>query len=181
MVLVDPSAPGQNELLASSFPKYLDFQAQQIAELHKCADDPKSPQCVDPASELDNFATDGTELNAALHGFGTMPLIVLTATGDMKGMKQMMGANDQQVATVIKGWTNLHDQLAAQSSRGINCVIDGSGHYIQVDKPNVVIDAIREVMTLLGQPSVKPTCPASASTTTPPTKAPQRLRSSRRR
>jgi hypothetical protein len=181
MVLVDPSAPGQQELLSSSFPKYSDVQEQQVAELHKCADDPKSPQCVDPASELDSFAADGTELNAALHGFGTMPLIVLTAIDDKKAMKQMMGANDSQVATVVKGWTNLHDQLAAQSTRGINCVIEGSGHYIQVDKPNVVIDAIRQVMTLLAQPSVKPTCPASASTTTRPTTAPQRSRSSQKR
>jgi pimeloyl-ACP methyl ester carboxylesterase len=181
MVLVDPSAPGQQELLSSNYPKYPEVQAQQVASLHKCADDPKSPQCVDPASELDSFGQDGAELNGALHGFGTMPVIVLTATDDKKAMKQMMGANDGQVATVVKGWTSLHDQLAAQSSRGINCVIDGTGHYIQVDKPQAVVDAILQVMTLLQQPSVKPTCPVSASATSRPATTPQRSRSSQKR
>jgi pimeloyl-ACP methyl ester carboxylesterase len=179
MVLVDPSAPGQNELLSSNFPKYAAFETEQIASLHKCADDPKRPQCVDPASELDSFGQDSAELNGAMHGYGTTPLIVLTATDDIKAMRAQMGATAAQTATVQQGWINLHDQLAAQSSRGINCVVPDTSHYIQIDKPQVVIDAIRQVMTLT--PSEKPTCPASASIPSQPVPTPRRLRSSQRR
>lgn len=207
MVLVDPSAPGQNELLASNIAKYPAFMAQQLASLDQCADDPSLKQCVpapdphlsaalnsairamerapatwqDPASELDSFDQDTAQLSGAMHGYGSMPLIVLTSLENITTMKSLLGATDAQIATVQEGWMNLHDQLAAQSSRGINCVVPGAGHYIQVDKPDVVIDAIRQIMMLLEQPSAKPTCPASASATTRPGTTPQRSRSSQRR
>lgn len=205
MVLVDPSASGQEELFSSNFPKYSAFQAQQLASLHQCADDPTQKQCAlppdphlsaalnevirvmirapaawqDPASELDTFGEDTTEVNGAMHGYGTMPLIVLTSTGDIKALQQTMSASDAQVAIVQKGWISLHDQIAAQSSRGVNCVIPNSGHYIQTDDPGAVIDAIRQVVTLT--PAAKPTCPASASASSRPVPTPRRLQPSQRR
>ncbi|MGB6986988.1 MAG: alpha/beta hydrolase [Candidatus Aquilonibacter sp.] len=205
MVFVDPSASGQEELLSSNFPKYSAFEAQQLAMLHQCADDPTQKQCAqpadphvsaalnaviramirapaawqDPASELDSFGEDTTEVNGAIHGYGAMPLIVLTATEDLKALQATMGASDAQVTIVQKGWISLHDQLAAQSSRGINCVIPHTSHYIQIDQPQVVIDAIRQVVTLT--PAAKPTCPASASAPSRPVPTPRRSRPSQRR
>ncbi len=43
-------------------------------------------------------------------------------------------------------WTTLQLELAALSSQGRRIVALGSGHGIQLDKPQVVIDAIREVL-----------------------------------
>jgi len=185
MVLVDPSVPGQEALLTSELPKYAAFEDQQRAQLHRCADDPAQKACRpamaaaawrDVASELDNFGEDGAELDTASHGYGSMPIIVLTATEDMKSMQHEMGASNAQVEAVTNGWTTLHDQLAAQSSRGVNCVIAGSGHYIQTDKPNVVIEAIRQVLSLIPTDE-KPSCAAWASPTSRPKRAPQRSRS----
>ncbi|HTZ55512.1 MAG TPA: alpha/beta hydrolase [Candidatus Acidoferrum sp.] len=190
MVLVDPSTPGQQELIASLFPKYQAYEAAQSADMHKCAEAPTLASCVgatqrtsaawaDPVSEIDNFNESAAELNGAAHGYGAMPLIVLTSTSNLKTIQPLMGATNAQVATAQAGWVALHDQLAAQSTRGINCIIPGAGHYIQIDDPRAVIEAIRQVMTLT--PSAKPTCPASASTTRRPVPTPRRSQSSQRR
>ncbi len=190
MVLVDPSTPGQQELIASQFPKYQAYETEQSANMHKCAEAPTLASCegatlrtsaawADPVSEIDNFSESAAELNAATHGYGPMPLIVLTSSTNLKTIQPMMGATNAQVAVAQAGWVTLHDQLAAQSTRGINCIVPGAGHYIQIDQPQVVIDAIRQIMTLT--PSAKPTCPASALAPTQPTPAPRRSRSSQRR
>ncbi|HEX8806432.1 MAG TPA: alpha/beta hydrolase [Candidatus Aquilonibacter sp.] len=203
MVLVDPSAPGQEELFSSQFPRYQAYEAAQSASLHKCADDPVQPSCVpqsdpqlsatlnaaiaemlrksgawaDPASEFDSVGKDSTEVNGAAHGFGSMPLIVLTSTANFKTMQGPMGATNAQVATAQAGWITLHDRLVAQSTRGVNCVVPDAGHFIQTDRPDVVIDAIRQVIMLQSQTTAKPTCPVSASPASPPKPTPRRSRS----
>jgi pimeloyl-ACP methyl ester carboxylesterase len=43
----------------------------------------------------------------------------------------------------------LHEGLAHLSSRGVHRIIKGSGHEIQLDKPQAVIDAVDEVLRQL--------------------------------
>jgi hypothetical protein len=43
-------------------------------------------------------------------------------------------------------WLRMHDELAALSSRGVNRVVDRSGHYIQKDRPDVVIETVGSVV-----------------------------------
>ena len=43
-------------------------------------------------------------------------------------------------------WSKGHDDIAALSSRGINARVPGTGHYIHGAKPQVVIDAIEQVV-----------------------------------
>ncbi|WP_309604653.1 alpha/beta hydrolase [Phenylobacterium sp.] len=43
-------------------------------------------------------------------------------------------------------WRAGHVALAARSSRGRLVVVPGSGHFIQKDRPDAVIDAVREVL-----------------------------------
>jgi hypothetical protein len=81
-----------------------------------------------------------------------------------------MGASKAQVAVVQSGWVAMHDQLAAQSSRGVNCVIAGVGHFIQIDKPDDVIEAIRQVIRLIPIEQ-KPSCAAWPSPKPAPTAA----------
>jgi len=40
----------------------------------------------------------------------------------------------------------MHEALAHLSSRGVHRIIKGSGHHIQLDKPQAVIDAVDEVL-----------------------------------
>ncbi len=75
--------------------------------------------------------------------FGAMPLVVLSIehpwdTGSPAGARL-----DRSYG---KFWNALHADLAHLSTRGVNRVIKGSGHEIQLDKPQAVIDAVDEVL-----------------------------------
>ena len=98
------------------------------------------------ASEYENIATrDSDQIDAARRPLGDLPLIVLTAekTGLAPGM------SPEQVAAVSGLWRRMHDETATLSSRGENRLVMGSGHLVQVDKPQVVIDTVNEVVGLV--------------------------------
>ena len=76
--------------------------------------------------------------------FGDKPLIVLTHS-DMS----YPGATPEQTVQIEKAWNLGHDRLAALSTRGSNTVVPGSGHYIQLDQPQAVIDAIQQAIAQL--------------------------------
>jgi pimeloyl-ACP methyl ester carboxylesterase len=77
--------------------------------------------------------------------YGRMPLIVLTASELLSppGQPQIP---DAQARQVLDGFRLAHDKMAALSTRGVNRVVDGSSHFIHQIKPQVVIDAINEVV-----------------------------------
>jgi pimeloyl-ACP methyl ester carboxylesterase len=94
-------------------------------------------------SEYENIATrDSDEIDAARTPFGDMPLIVLTAekTGLSPGMSL------EQQAAVAGMWRAMHDETATLSRRGENRLVMGSGHLIQVDRPDAVVAAVDEVV-----------------------------------
>jgi len=86
---------------------------------------------------------DDDELDAASGNLGDMPLVVLTAG---QTMGSFPGLSDAQRAQFAAAWTAGHDALAHRSSRGKNVPVADSGHYIQIDRPAVVLDAIRHVV-----------------------------------
>src|SRR5262249_41712330 len=71
-----------------------------------------------------------------------IPLIVLTAVND----RPMWGLPMADSLAVKAAWRESHDELAALSSRGERRDAPESGHMIQLEKPRVVIGAIREVI-----------------------------------
>ncbi len=71
-----------------------------------------------------------------------MPLIVLTAGQAPKDP----GLTDVQNQAWAKTWMQAHDDMAALSTRGRNRVVAGSGHFIQFEQPQAVIDAVDEVV-----------------------------------
>jgi pimeloyl-ACP methyl ester carboxylesterase len=87
-------------------------------------------------------ADDG-ELDAASGNLGDIPLVVLTAGHSMAGFP---GLTDVQRAQFAAAWLAGHDALAHRSSRGRHVVVADSGHYIQIEQPAVVLDAIRHVV-----------------------------------
>jgi pimeloyl-ACP methyl ester carboxylesterase len=77
---------------------------------------------------------------------GAMPLVVLSIehpwnTGTPAGSRL-----DRSYGKI---WNALHADLAHLSSRGVHRIIKGSGHEIQLDKPQAVIDAVDEVLRQL--------------------------------
>jgi len=75
------------------------------------------------------------------HRLGAIPLVVLSIehpwnTGTTAGVRL-----DRSYGKI---WNALHQDLARLSSRGVHRIIKGSGHEIQLDKPQAVIDAVQE-------------------------------------
>jgi pimeloyl-ACP methyl ester carboxylesterase len=78
----------------------------------------------------------------AARSFGDMPLVVLSRTlanGDSWRTAAENAAFDAR-------WRAGHAALAARSRHGRLTVVEGAGHFIQNDRPEVVISAIQEVV-----------------------------------
>jgi pimeloyl-ACP methyl ester carboxylesterase len=78
---------------------------------------------------------------------GAMPLVVLST-------EHSWGASGTPAdvwfhRSYSKVWIALHQALANLSSHGVHRIIDGSGHQIELEKPQAVIDAVDEVLRQL--------------------------------
>lgn len=67
---------------------------------------------------------------------GDKPLVVLTHRS----------ADPEPDPKAYAAWVELHAELAKESSRGRQVMVDDSGHFIAVDQPARVVEAIREVV-----------------------------------
>ncbi|BFI95219.1 MAG: alpha/beta hydrolase [Rhodanobacter sp.] len=76
--------------------------------------------------------------------YGDMPIIVLTHSPYPKAKDETQDERNQR--TLL--WESLHLDVAAMSTRGVNEIVPNSGHYIQYDHPQVVIDAIEQVLSI---------------------------------
>lgn len=94
-------------------------------------------------SEEENIDTaSADELRAARHSLGAMPMIVLTRSPPPPGPDQ----TQQQRDALNKLWDSLHDEIAAESTRGVNLTVPYSGHMIQWDQPQVVVDTVLGIL-----------------------------------
>jgi pimeloyl-ACP methyl ester carboxylesterase len=77
---------------------------------------------------------------------GSLPLVVLSPEDSWSDGTP---AGDQFSRAYSKKWIAMHEALAHLSSRGVHRYIPGSGHGIQLDKPQAVIDAVESVLAQL--------------------------------
>jgi len=80
-----------------------------------------------------------------INSFGNLPLIVISA-GHGDRLASFSDAENQQL------WENMQieqTELAGLSSQGKQIIAEKSGHHIQLDQPELVIDAIRQVIEVI--------------------------------
>jgi pimeloyl-ACP methyl ester carboxylesterase len=95
-------------------------------------------------SEIAHLAsTSSEELDAARRALGDMPLIVLSA-GRFPPPPELSA---KQAEAYRHAGLALHAEVAALSTRGQQRIVD-AGHGIQLEKPDVVIAAIEEVLAM---------------------------------
>jgi pimeloyl-ACP methyl ester carboxylesterase len=93
-------------------------------------------------SELDGvLGASSDQVAAARRSYGAIPLIVLT--GGAPVFPGLSTSDRDKLLDIIK---QMHGELAALSTRGVDRIVPGSGHYVQIDKPQAVIDAVSEVL-----------------------------------
>lgn len=75
-------------------------------------------------------------------GLGDLPLIVLS-----HGLPDSTsGVNDAEQSQFEQEWSKMQAELAALSSNSKQVIAERSGHYIQLDQPDLVIESILELV-----------------------------------
>jgi pimeloyl-ACP methyl ester carboxylesterase len=175
IVLVDPSVENQIPVMEAAAPAIAENDRKSLAFVRACADPQPSAEVVarcarsapksfppdlaasyvaahGPAffqtfqSEVESFLTlDSREVAAERRQLGSTPFIVLT-----RGERSSDIPADQ-AAVEWNLWNQMHNDLAKLSTVGVNRVVQGANHYIQLDKPDAVVDAVEEVVTTTRQ------------------------------
>jgi pimeloyl-ACP methyl ester carboxylesterase len=169
LVLVDPSVENQIDRFAAVAPAFAALARAGNPVAKPCSQDPRpanlaamcgggrptgapedvwarlrSPSAYQTGqAELTAFQEmNSQEVIAARKPFGALPLVILTAT-----RHPAPGITADEAAVVEREWNRMHDEVATLSTHGENRRIEGAAHYIHGDHPQVVIDAVVEVVT----------------------------------
>jgi pimeloyl-ACP methyl ester carboxylesterase len=113
----------------------------------------------------ENRAIGATLRYAGRHRqLGDRPLVVLTGAQRMAPqVRERLGMSEAEEARRSSAWTRLHDDQATWSTRSRHEIVEDAGHYIHIDRPDVVIRAVREVVAAARQTGApKPSIAAPA-------------------
>ena len=73
---------------------------------------------------------------------GEIPVIVLTAGA----RKQYHGISDELHEDAERVWLQLQREIAATSTQSIHQIVEGSSHQMVIDKPEAIVEAIRNLV-----------------------------------
>jgi pimeloyl-ACP methyl ester carboxylesterase len=141
-------------MLVPGSPEYEQCVRPPNPQLPASVNDAIREWCIKPASWRALYAEDfalsrGANdriLAAAQRSLGDLPLIVLTA-GQITWSPEFTAG---EVDAMIQLWSTFHDEHAALSTRGVRRDVLDSAHAIHVERPDVVVAAIRQVVAPLG-------------------------------
>jgi pimeloyl-ACP methyl ester carboxylesterase len=143
LVLVDPSHEGQNErFLAVLTP---DEQAA-LTQLETMLP-PELADCAD--LELFDFATSSAQMReAATRSPLAVPLILLTRGRPFADddPAEWEGITPAGVAAVEREGQRMNEELVSRSPTVRHVIAHNSGHFIQVDEPELVVEAVRAMV-----------------------------------
>ncbi len=139
VVMVDAAHPEQWDRMAALLP--LDILAENVAVRAFYEDDIAA--VMDP-----NRNDEGMDLPASIPGLraatlGDLPLVVLTAG---KG-EWDEGFPEAVAADIEREWLVMQKELAALSTRGVQRVVEDSGHCMHDDRPDEVVATVNELLT----------------------------------
>jgi len=168
MVLVDASHPDQDNrfpqelksmeaswLREAEFLEYtMPFGVPRLFGL--CDDDPvqRAAECNwhsarEVVAELKAFPESAAQ-TAATGSLGDMPLAVLSHDPD----KPSADLPADLAKPTNEAWEKMQEELGHLSTRGTQAIAKNSSHYIQIDRPDVVIDAVRVVVVQVRTPQL---------------------------
>jgi pimeloyl-ACP methyl ester carboxylesterase len=175
MVLVDASHPDQENrfppelknmegswLREAEFLEYtMPFGVPRLLGL--CEEDPvqRAAEC-NFHSERENVAelkavSESAAQAAATPSLGDIPLAVLSHDPE----KPSSEFPPDLAKPVNQAWEKMQEEMAHLSTRGTQTIVKNSSHYIQIDQPDVVIDAVHAVVEQARQSSAASTAPQS--------------------
>ena len=160
MVLVDASHPDQENRFPPEL-KNMEGSWQREAEFMEytmpfgiprliglCDDEPRqrAAECNwhsarEGAAEMKAISESAAQ-TAATGSLGDMPLAVLSHDPD----KPSAELPPDLAKPTNEAWEKMQEELAHLSTRGTQAIAKNSAHYIQIDRPDIVIDAVRNVV-----------------------------------
>jgi pimeloyl-ACP methyl ester carboxylesterase len=160
VVLVDASHPDQDNRFPSEL-KNMEGSWVREAEFLEyttpfgvprliglCDEDPvqRAAECNfhsarEGVAELKSFAESAAQ-TAATGSLGDLPLAVLSHDPD----KPSADIPADLAKPTNEAWEKMQEELAHLSTRGTHEIAKNSSHYIQMDRPDLVIDAVRSVV-----------------------------------
>jgi pimeloyl-ACP methyl ester carboxylesterase len=99
--------------------------------------------------ELAVYDESAVQVRAAAGSLGERPLVVLTAGAYEYPL--FCQPDPEQKGHRLRQWTQRHAELANLSTNGTHSVVEKSGHFIHLDQPGSVVDAIRRVINEAGR------------------------------
>jgi pimeloyl-ACP methyl ester carboxylesterase len=160
MVLVDSSHPEQQKRLP---PELKDMDATWLREqeffeftmpfgiprlLGFCGSDAevRAAECNfhnvrEAVAELKSVSESAAQA-ATTGSLGDLPLVVLSHDPD----KPQPDLPEDLVKPTNDAWEKMQEELTHLSTRGTQIIAKNSGHYIQLDRPDLVIEAVRQVV-----------------------------------
>jgi pimeloyl-ACP methyl ester carboxylesterase len=175
MVLVDASHPDQENrfpqelknmeaswLREAEFLEYtMPFGVPRLFGL--CDDDPvqRAAECNwhsarEVVAELKAFPESAAQ-TAAAGSLGDMPLAVLSHDPD----KPSADLPADLAKPTNEAWEKMQEELGHLSTRGTQAIAKNSSHYIQMDRPDMVVDAVRSLLEQVRTP--QPAAPAKTN------------------
>ena len=101
-------------------------------------------QMANASEKRSVFDASADETRSTRKDFGDMPIIVLTHAPHPWPKDWTQALQDRH--TLI--WEDMHNKVAAMSTHGVNEIVPRAGHYIQYDRPEIVIDAIEQTISI---------------------------------
>ncbi len=137
MVLVDSPHPDQWSKFSAALPPERPDESESLRAVRSMADrlDPKDPEKID-------FATSGAQVQAT-GLLGDLPLVVITCAS---GTNFFSNLPTDLSDKLMRAWQDMQIDLAGLSSRSTHIIASHAGHYIQAEEPQLVIDAILNVI-----------------------------------
>ena len=139
MVLVDAVHPDQYDALSGLFPPE---SADEPTELKARRREFRSVATPDNPERLDIFISYA-QVSAVRH-LGDLPLAVVTRSPIRPTEPDILAELTQRQEQV---WQDLQADLATLSTNVTHTLATQAGHYVQVDEPQLVIDAILHVFS----------------------------------
>jgi len=160
MVLVDSSHPDQENrfppelknmegswLREAEFLEYtMPFGIPRLLDLCETDPLPRTAECNfhsarENVAELKAFAQSAAQ-TASAGSLGDLPLAVLSHDPD----RPSSDLPADLAKPTNDAWEKMQEELAHLSSKGTQSIAKNSGHYIQIDRPEMVIDAVHSVV-----------------------------------
>lgn len=144
VVLVDPLPPRVGAAQRAALPPATPDESQDLADERRFLTETLFDPGQNPEHLLLSACDDEVASLLDRPGpiFGNLPTVVLRSPA----RPPLPGLPDSYHAATVAAFDDGFRELAAESTRGTLIEVEDTGHDIHVDRPEVVMDAIRDVM-----------------------------------